>query len=101
MPVSDRERLLALARQLQVVSAAKDWECLAQLDRLAADWASRSPALLPADEDMRVAWQELAVAHAAVHEACKQALHEAGARLRDLQHHNEAHKAYAWQEQFS
>mgnify|MGYP002133401923 CR=1 FL=1 len=24
-----------------------------------------------------------------------------GVRLRDLQHHNEAHKAYAWQEQFS
>lgn len=101
MPVSDRERLLALARQLQVVSAAQDWGRLAQLDRLVADWASRSPALLPADEDMRVAWQELAAAHAAAHAACQQALHEAGVRLRDLQHHNEAHKAYAWQEQFS
>jgi hypothetical protein len=50
---------------------------------------------------MRVAWQELAAAHAAAHAACQQALHEAGVRLRDLQHHNEAHKAYAWQEQFS
>ena len=101
MPVSDRERLLALARQLQVVSAAQDWERLAQLDRLVADWASRPPALLPADADVRVAWQELATAHAAAHAACKQALHEAGLRLRDLQHHNEAHQAYAWQEQFS
>lgn len=101
MPVSDTERLMAVARHLRAAGTAQDWEQLAQLDRLVASWAAQPPEALPAVAAVQTAWQEVAEAHAAARTACQEALHEAGTRLRDLQHHNEAHKAYAWQEQFS
>lgn len=101
MPVSDATRLHALAHQLTTASTAQDWERLGQLDRLLAQWVALPPEVLPEEPAVQAAWQQLVEAHKQARKACQQALFEAGTRLSDLQNHNEAHKAYAWQEQFS
>ena len=101
MPVSDLPRLQALAQQLAAAGADQDWERLAQLDRLTQQWAQQPPAALPDDAAVQAAWRQIVQAHGQARAACRLALAEAGARLRDLPHQNEAHKAYAWQEQFS
>ena len=101
MPVSDIARLQALSQQLVHAGSTQDWERLGQLDQLASQWWEVPPVGVPADPVVYAAWQEVAYAHEHARRACQQALNEAGARLSDLHNQNEAHKAYAWQEQLS
>lgn len=101
MPAFDAQRLEALAQQLLAAAAAQDWVRLGQLDLLLSQWLVVAQATPSADADQQEAWHRVAAAHALARSACQQALQEAGARLRDLHNHNEAHKAYAWQEQLS
>ena len=101
MPVSEILRLEALTEQLRHAAQQQDWERLAQLDALLAQWVHQVPQGAALDAEVRAAWQRLAQMHAHARDVCRGARDEAAARLRDLQCHNEANKAYAWQEQFS
>ena len=101
MPAFDAKRLEALAQQLQAAATAQDWVRLGQLDQLLSQWLAEEQAMPSADPAQQAAWHRVASAHGQARSACQQALQEAGARLRDLHNHNEAHKAYAWQEQLS
>ena len=101
MPVSDVARLHALAQQLVDAGSTQDWERVQQLDQLVVQWLATPSGGMPQDLKARAAWQQVAQAHAHARSACQVALNEAGTRLRDLHNQNEAHKAYAWQEQLS
>lgn len=101
MPDSDVHRLQALAQQLTSASNAQDWQRLGQLDQLLSQWLMQRAGQPPATGALLQAWQLVARTHAQSHAACQQAMQQAGAQLRSLQHHNEAQQAYAWQEHLS
>lgn len=98
MPVSNVQRLQALSQHLALATSSQDWGRLQELERMVADCLDKLPQQLSAEA--LVAWQQLTAVHTQAHQACAAALQETGARLRDLQDQSEAHKAYAWQEQF-
>lgn len=98
MLVSDVQRLLALTQHLTAAASSQDWERVGQLDRMVSDLAANLPKHVSVEAQS--AWRQLAVVHSQVRQACELALQEISARLRDLQNQSEAHKAYAWQEQF-
>lgn len=98
MPASDVQRLQALTQHLRLASSSQDWARVELLDHMVSEWAAKLPEQV--NVEARAAWQQLAIAHAEARQACVLALQESGMRLRDLQNQNEAHKAYAWQEQF-
>jgi hypothetical protein len=100
MPVSDVARLRALSQQISAAGKSQDWERLRQLDSLLAQWIELPPAVLPDDAEVHSVWRELMESHIQARKACQQSLQEVSAQLRGLQNQSEAHKAYAWQEQF-
>ena len=100
MPVSDVARLRALAQQISTARQSQDWERLRQLDSLLTQWLLLPPAELPDDMELHTVWRVVMESHAQARAACQQALQEVNAQLRGLQNQSEAHKAYAWQEQF-
>lgn len=97
MPSFDVARYQSMAQQLIVAADAQDWVRLGQLDALVSRWIDAADrANLSAAE--QAAWQPVVHAHAHALQACECAKQEAAIQLQQLQHSQEAQKAYAWQE---
>lgn len=97
MPSFDIARSQSMAQQLRVAADAQDWTRLAQLDALVQRWieAADMSQWSVAEQD---AWKHIAHAHAHALQICTCAKQDAALQLQQLQHSQEAQKAYAWQE---
>jgi hypothetical protein len=97
MPSFDLGRYASMAQQLVAAADAQDWARVAQLDALVCRWVNAADiSNLSAPE--QEAWMHIAHAHAHALQACQCAKQEAATQIQQLQHSQEAQKAYAWQE---
>jgi hypothetical protein len=87
-----------MARQLQRLSASRDWPALAMLDRKVAALLAGLPPRSGWSARERAAFEALQRAHGEVRELCAAETQRIGAQLEDMRRHRQGWVAYALME---